>query len=55
MDKKRLTFYQTNTIGAYSIRGNVYSERNPRCPSESDVGDFTLNDYETEIEMDLIK
>ena len=33
MDKKALTFFTYFTIGSVYIKGNVYDEKNPRCPT----------------------
>lgn len=38
-----------------SFKVNVYSEKNPRCPSKQDTADFQLNGYETIITMSDIK
>lgn len=31
-----LTIFTTTTIGYFELKGSLYSEKNPHCPSEDD-------------------
>ena len=55
MDKKALTFFTYFTIGSVYIKGNVYDEKNPRCPTTDEQSDFRFGNVETQISLDTVR
>lgn len=52
-DKEALTFFTNSVLGSHSLHANVYSEKNPRCPTITDY-DFAFGEIETQIKMTSI-
>ena len=40
LDKESVTFYTYNTLGFANLSANVYTEKNPRCPTPGEDSDF---------------
>lgn len=36
LEKEALTFFVNSILGSFSLYGNVYSQKNPRCPTVED-------------------
>ena len=54
MGKQVITFFTESLLGNASLSADVYSEANPRCPSQFD-GDFSFGRLETQIQLQSIK
>lgn len=55
LDKEQITFSTHYTLGKAVIKANVYSETNPRCPTNDSDSDFTLDSVETILQVEDIK
>jgi hypothetical protein len=55
MEKTALTFFTYFTIGSVQLKGNVYDEANPRCPTEDEEADFRFGNVETQIALSSVK
>lgn len=52
LEKESLVFFNYLTMGSTMLKANVYSERNPRCPTTETIeSDFQFVGIETEIEL----
>jgi len=45
LEKEQINFYTHFTIGSATIKANVYSETNPRCPTADDPADFDVEGF----------
>jgi hypothetical protein len=56
LNKESLVFFTYTSLGSVLFKANVYSEKNPRCPSTEEVAaDYHMFGVETEIRIDDIK
>ena len=53
INKDTITLFSSTTIGDVDIYANVYTEADPRCPTEDD-NDFIFGRIETQIKTDSI-
>lgn len=49
-----VTLFTTSTLGYYEIKGSLYSEMNPKCPSDDDESEFKFGNLETQIKVTTI-
>ena len=49
LDNEAITFYTYNTLGMAVLTANVYTERNPRCPTPGEDSDFKFTGLQTDI------
>ena len=52
-EKDAITIFTSTTIGSVALYGTVYSESNPRCPTEDD-SDFLFGKFETQIQKSML-
>ena len=56
LSKESLVFFTYITMGSVSFKANLYTEKNPHCPStEESASDFLLRGIETELYMEEIR
>jgi hypothetical protein len=55
LDKEEITFYTYITLGSPILKVNVYTEKNPRCPTIEEDADFKFIGLETGITVEDIK
>lgn len=53
LNKESLTFFVNSILGSYSLYASVYSEKNTRCPTDSEY-DFNFGELETQIKLSSI-
>ena len=56
MERESIVFFMYSTIGSTMLKANVYTQADPRCPTNEEyAADFTFLGIETEIELESIK
>jgi hypothetical protein len=55
LDKEEITVNTYYTLGSAQLKANVYTEKNPRCPTADEEADFTFTSLQTSISLDSIK
>lgn len=55
LDKEDITFNTYYTLGTAVLKANVYTEKNPRCPTPEEEADFAFSGLQTSIELEKIK
>lgn len=55
LDKEVVTIYNYQTLGNVNLKANVYTEKNPRCPTPGDDADFTIIGMQTDLAIEDIK
>ena len=56
MNKESLVFFTYTSMGSVAYKANVYTEKNPHCPSSQEPNSqYHLYGIETEITLESIK
>ena len=55
LDKQAITLYVYYTLGVVNMKANVYTDKNPRCPTSEEDADFPLVGREQHISIEQIK
>lgn len=55
LDKEQITFNTYFTLGSALLKANVYTEKNPRCPTAEEEADFNFTSLQTSIPLESIK
>lgn len=55
LDKEVVTIYNYQTLGNVNLKANVYTEKNPRCPTPDEDADFTITGMQTDLTIENIK
>lgn len=54
-DKEEITFNTYFTLGSAVLKANVYTDRNPRCPTPEDEADFKFTGLQNSFSLESIK